>query len=170
MSPDQPNQTPTGADAESQDAPPGAAVRKTGLKRTRKGQTDPSGQTGQSGQSGQSADKLAKPTVSGRPRRPPIKRVKAVTPVSVEASPVGATPAGAMPTLAQPAAIDQPADRRRRIAVAAYLRAERRGFQGNHQEADWLEAEREIDAAASVRAGRRGRNDAEIAGFPNDVD
>ena len=59
MSPDQPNQTPTGADAESQDAPPGAAVRKTGLKRTRKGQTDPSGQTGQSGQSGQSGQQVA---------------------------------------------------------------------------------------------------------------
>jgi len=37
------------------------------------------------------------------------------------------------------------ADRWRRIATAAYLRAERRGFSGDAQLEDWLEAEKEVD-------------------------
>jgi hypothetical protein len=37
------------------------------------------------------------------------------------------------------------ADRWRRIAHAAYLRAERRGFAGDAELADWLEAEKEVD-------------------------
>ena len=36
-------------------------------------------------------------------------------------------------------------ERRRRAAEAAYYRAERRGFEGGHEEQDWLEAEKEID-------------------------
>ena len=39
------------------------------------------------------------------------------------------------------------ADRASRIAIAAYLRAERRGFAPGHELDDWLAAEREIDAA-----------------------
>ena len=38
-----------------------------------------------------------------------------------------------------------PEERRRRVAEAAYYRAERRGFESGHEEEDWLEAEREID-------------------------
>ena len=37
-------------------------------------------------------------------------------------------------------------DRQSRIAEAAYYRAERRGFGGNHELEDWLEAEREFDS------------------------
>jgi hypothetical protein len=37
------------------------------------------------------------------------------------------------------------ADRWRRIARAAYLRAERRGFAGDAALEDWLEAEQEVD-------------------------
>lgn len=36
--------------------------------------------------------------------------------------------------------------RRRRIAVAAYYRAERRGFISGSEDDDWLQAEQEIDA------------------------
>jgi hypothetical protein len=39
------------------------------------------------------------------------------------------------------------ADRAQRIAIAAYHRAERRGFAAGHELDDWLAAEREIDAA-----------------------
>lgn len=41
-------------------------------------------------------------------------------------------------------------EHRRRVAEAAYYRAERRGFESGHEEEDWLEAEREIgdDAGA----------------------
>ncbi len=40
-------------------------------------------------------------------------------------------------------------DRERRIAVAAYLRAERRGFAPGAELEDWLEAEKEEDARRS---------------------
>ncbi len=39
-----------------------------------------------------------------------------------------------------------PEERRRMIAEAAYLTAERRRFQGGSPERDWLEAEIEVDA------------------------
>jgi Protein of unknown function (DUF2934) len=38
-----------------------------------------------------------------------------------------------------------PADRHRAIAVAAYFRAERRGFAPGGELADWFAAEREVD-------------------------
>jgi hypothetical protein len=37
--------------------------------------------------------------------------------------------------------------REERIRVAAYFKAERRGFEPGHELDDWLAAEREIDAA-----------------------
>lgn len=42
--------------------------------------------------------------------------------------------------------------RRARIAIAAYYRAERRGFAPGHEIEDWLEAEREVDQAAAAAA------------------
>jgi hypothetical protein len=39
-----------------------------------------------------------------------------------------------------------PAQRREMVAVAAYFRAERRGFAPGGAERDWMEAEDEIDA------------------------
>jgi hypothetical protein len=54
-----------------------------------------------------------------------------------------------------------PEERRRRIAVFAYFRAEERGFSPGCELADWLEAEREIDselqAGTDVRSGLEGR-------------
>jgi hypothetical protein len=49
---------------------------------------------------------------------------------------------------------DQPlpasdAERRARIAEAAYYNAERRGFQGGYETEDWLEAERQVDSHAA---------------------
>lgn len=38
-----------------------------------------------------------------------------------------------------------PEDRRKRMAEAAYYRAERRGFAPGQEENDWLEAEQEIE-------------------------
>jgi Protein of unknown function (DUF2934) len=40
-------------------------------------------------------------------------------------------------------------DRHRAIAVAAYFRAERRGFVAGGELADWLDAEREVDRQLS---------------------
>lgn len=40
-----------------------------------------------------------------------------------------------------------PKSRHERIAEAAYFRAERRGFEGGDPVADWIDAEREVDAA-----------------------
>ena len=39
------------------------------------------------------------------------------------------------------------------IAEAAYLRAERRGFDTGHEEEDWLAAEKEVDALLSAGQG-----------------
>lgn len=43
--------------------------------------------------------------------------------------------------------------RRRRIAEAAYYRAQRRGFEPGGEDDDWLEAEKDIDDSALVRPG-----------------
>jgi DUF2934 family protein/uncharacterized protein DUF3606 len=50
---------------------------------------------------------------------------------------------------AEEAAAEAARDRQQRIAEAAYYAAERRGFEGNLEVEDWLEAERAIDAAAA---------------------
>ena len=42
-------------------------------------------------------------------------------------------------------------DRTQRIAVSAYYRAQRRGFEGAEALDDWLEAEREIDSSEGGR-------------------
>ncbi|MGH8219652.1 MAG: DUF2934 domain-containing protein [Steroidobacteraceae bacterium] len=39
------------------------------------------------------------------------------------------------------------------IAKAAYLRAERRGFGAGGEEADWVAAEKEVDALLSAGQG-----------------
>lgn len=52
---------------------------------------------------------------------------------------------------ATPAPPGDPA-RRARIAIAAYYRAERRGFAPGREIEDWLEAEREVDRAATAAA------------------
>jgi hypothetical protein len=41
------------------------------------------------------------------------------------------------------------ASREALIAIAAYYRAERRGFLAGHEREDWLAAEREIDGVSS---------------------
>jgi hypothetical protein len=46
-------------------------------------------------------------------------------------------------------------DRYERIAEAAYLRAERRGFEPGHELEDWLAAEQEVDALLSSRDDTR---------------
>ncbi|MGZ5126407.1 MAG: DUF2934 domain-containing protein [Burkholderiales bacterium] len=40
------------------------------------------------------------------------------------------------------------ADRQRRVAEAAYYRAERRGFMPGYEKEDWLEAEKELSLPA----------------------
>jgi len=50
-----------------------------------------------------------------------------------------------------------PQERIELIRIAAYVRAERRGFFGGSPEQDWLEAEREIDAQLSQDVGLVGK-------------
>ena len=47
---------------------------------------------------------------------------------------------------AAPSQILTPDQRQSMIQTAAYLRAEKRCFQGGHPVQDWVDAEREIDA------------------------
>lgn len=59
-------------------------------------------------------------------------------------------------TVASP--ISEPSSARSRhdaIALEAWLRAERRGFAGGDPVADWLEAEREVDARLAAAHGHR---------------
>jgi hypothetical protein len=51
----------------------------------------------------------------------------------------------------------EPPDRLALIAVAAYYRAERRGFAPGHEQEDWLAAEREIDATLDSPADGASR-------------
>jgi hypothetical protein len=51
--------------------------------------------------------------------------------------------------------------RSERIRLAAYLAAERRGFEPGYEESDWLQAEREVDAQTQV-----GPGDAEASSKP----
>ncbi|MEO8004284.1 MAG: DUF2934 domain-containing protein [Betaproteobacteria bacterium] len=51
-------------------------------------------------------------------------------------------PAGSATEITQPSRED-------RIAVIAYYKAERRGFAGEHELEDWLEAERELSGVES---------------------
>jgi len=54
--------------------------------------------------------------------------------------------------------ISEPSSARSRqeaIALEAWLRAERRGFAGGDPVADWLEAEREVDARLAAAHGHR---------------
>lgn len=54
--------------------------------------------------------------------------------------------------------ISEPSSARSRhdaIALEAWLRAERRGFAGGDPVADWLDAEREVDAQLAAAHGHR---------------
>lgn len=50
---------------------------------------------------------------------------------------------------------DAASERRRRIAEAAYYNAERRGFAGNREVEDWLEAEKQVDSTAAGREAQQ---------------
>lgn len=62
--------------------------------------------------------------------------------------------------------------RQERIAVAAYYNAERRGFAGNAELDDWLDAEKAIDGAtpADAAAQLEGSADASELIYPEDLD
>jgi len=55
---------------------------------------------------------------------------------------------GTPPAASAPEPRTEKAERHQRIAVAAYYRAEKRGFTPGGAEQDWLEAERELAQTA----------------------
>ena len=62
--------------------------------------------------------------------------------------------------------------RRERIAVAAYYNAERRGFSGNAELDDWLDAEKAIDGATPDDAAAQldpGADSSDLI-YPEDID
>lgn len=59
--------------------------------------------------------------------------------------PDGTTPSPAPIAERSQGSEEDAANRRRMIAEAAYLRAQRRGFERGDPVADWLEAEQEVD-------------------------
>lgn len=52
-----------------------------------------------------------------------------------------------------PSAAAREDNRVRRIRLLAYLKAQRRGFKPGNEVEDWLEAERELDAAGLAASG-----------------
>jgi len=97
------------------------------------------------------------PVNPSRPRKPAKSRSAAET-LPIEQS--GPTPADNENSIVTRTGgfRQEPQDRRALIAVAAYYRAERRGFAPGHEQEDWLAAEREIDATldAAVEGELRG--------------
>ncbi|HYW93425.1 MAG TPA: DUF2934 domain-containing protein [Gammaproteobacteria bacterium] len=71
---------------------------------------------------------------------------------SVALSETGAKPAAKAPRKRRSAS---GGERHRRIAEAAYYRAERRGFAGGDPVNDWLEAESEIDHNQATGSRRK---------------
>jgi hypothetical protein len=64
------------------------------------------------------------------------------------------------------------ASRRERIAVTAYYNAERRGFEGNNELDDWLDAEKSIDGVSAADAAAQLNPDADASEviYPEDID
>ena len=79
-------------------------------------------------------------TQTGKSRSSTRKSPPAVT----KAAPAPKAPRKKAKPAAMPAIT--PEEWRQRVATAAYLRAEARGFVGGSAEEDWLEAEKEIAA------------------------
>lgn len=86
----------------------------------------------------------------------PKKAAAKSTTANPDKQPAGKTPN----TTAKKTPKDQAAppitseQRHQLIAEAAYLRAERRGFSGGDPNQDWMEAEKEIDAALTAGQNR----------------
>lgn len=59
--------------------------------------------------------------------------------------------APAKPTAAKPAAKPSPTERTKMIAEAAYYLAQKRGFGGGNELADWAAAEKQVDALIAKR-------------------
>ncbi|NTV95615.1 MAG: DUF2934 domain-containing protein [Thiobacillus sp.] len=75
----------------------------------------------------------------------------AKAPAAVKAAPAKAAPAKAKKAAKAEPAMEKPRaasaeERQHWIAIAAYHRAERRGFVPGYDKQDWLDAEAEIDA------------------------
>ena len=98
-----------------------------------------------------------------RTARKPRAKVakKGVSPTAAKAGPqVAAAKPPARRKAAAAAAgrsIPPVADREARVRLAAYLRAERRGFAPGREWEDWLAAEAEVDAQSAGSAAPRGK-------------
>jgi hypothetical protein len=71
-----------------------------------------------------------------------------------------AAPARSVRKAAAPAGGAVLEDREAMVRLAAYLRAERRGFAPGHEHEDWLAAEAEVNALLAPRAAAKPRKTA----------
>lgn len=77
------------------------------------------------------------------------KKAMAVSGLPASRQTIAADPAPRDAASGDTPAVISPERRRELIEVAAYYRAERRGFAGASPEQDWLEAEAALDGAAA---------------------
>jgi hypothetical protein len=84
-------------------------------------------------------------TAAAAAAKPATTSVKKPTAASAPA-PAKPAPAPAPAAPAKPAAKVSPEQRWKLVAEAAYFLAEKRGFATGHAVADWLAAERQVDA------------------------
>lgn len=85
-------------------------------------------------------------TSKGKPATPPKAAAPVAKPVAAPPpKPVLAAAPPAKPVAAKAKPAVDPAERQRMIAEAAYYIAEKRGFAAGNHDADWAEAERQID-------------------------
>ena len=93
-----------------------------------------------------SGSRAPKPADEGAPNT--------ITSHSLERHPAGPGSTVDPSPFSRPASADDIAERHERIALAAYRRAEERGFEPGHELDDWLAAEREIDGEDSDLGNR----------------
>jgi len=85
-----------------------------------------------------------------RPRR---RSIKSDAPLLTPAAASNSAPSAQADAAPPPRGGVKPEERRSRIAVFAYLRAERRGFQPGFEVEDWLIAEQEVDRSLMQASG-----------------
>jgi hypothetical protein len=81
------------------------------------------------------------------------KTLASAAPIPRISNPEPASRGGVLPDVGNEKAAAPQTDRKSQISLAAYYKAEQRGFTSGNEIADWLAAEQEVDAHEANRSG-----------------